>query len=188
MILGSHNSWSFRKPKKWWQRPFAFIGRCQRKNIRQQYEAGVRCFDLRIRPEYDAHAVAHGIFEYCELFDVLGDLAFLNEKQAYVRVIHEARKEKEYNDISINLFRLDCMDLERYFPEIKFWCGRNLFNWDVDYKFKYNPSCEENYSSVRKPRVIDDWWPWLYAKTHNRKILKKGTDKDILLIDFVDMS
>ena len=31
------------------------------------------------------------------------------------------------------------------------------------------------------------WWPWLYAVTHNKAIKAKGTDKDIQLIDFVDV-
>ena len=37
------------------------------------------------------------------------------------------------------------------------------------------------------PKIIDDWIPVLYAKLKNRKIRKEGTDKDILLIDFVDL-
>jgi hypothetical protein len=49
------------------------------------------------------------------------------------------------------------------------------------------PTCEENYSSVMPPKWLDDWFPWLYAKLNNRKILSKGTDKDILLIDFVNI-
>ena len=36
------------------------------------------------------------------------------------------------------------------------------------------------------PRLIDDWYPRLFAKVNNKEIVKKGTDKDILLIDFVN--
>ena len=37
-----------------------------------------------------------------------------------------------------------------------------------------------------KPRIIDDWYPRIYAKLNNKRNIKLGTDKDILLIDFVN--
>lgn len=80
-----------------------------------------------------------------------------------------------------------CKEIEEKFPNIKFWCGRSLYGWIEEYVFQNNPSCEEKYSSVCKPNLIDDWWPWLFAKRNNKKILKQGTDKDILLIDFVNI-
>ena len=50
MILGSHNSWSYLPPKHWWMWSFHFMAKCQRVDIREQYEKyGVRCFDLRVR-------------------------------------------------------------------------------------------------------------------------------------------
>ena len=67
MILGSHNSWSYLPPRRWWMRPIAFMAKCQRVDIRTQYERyGVRCFDLRVRfNKYGLGIVAHGIVEYC---------------------------------------------------------------------------------------------------------------------------
>ena len=38
MILGSHNSWSYLPPKHWWMWPFHFMAKCQRVDIREQYE------------------------------------------------------------------------------------------------------------------------------------------------------
>ena len=49
------------------------------------------------------------------------------------------------------------------------------------------PTCSESYSSVCPPKIIDDWWPWLFAYLNNKKIKEKGTNKDILLIDFVNI-
>jgi hypothetical protein len=37
------------------------------------------------------------------------------------------------------------------------------------------------------PRIIDDWWPWLYAKIHNKKNRLRNYKEDILLIDFVNI-
>ena len=50
MILGSHNSWSYLTPRKWWMKLFRFVAQCQDYDIKTQYEQfGVRCFDLRLK-------------------------------------------------------------------------------------------------------------------------------------------
>ena len=190
MIIGSHNSWSYLTPKKWWMKLLAFTAKCQNVDIKTQYEEyGVRCFDLRVRFNKDEGLiVAHGIIEYdINWVDIMFWLNYLNEKgDCYVRVLHEVRSEKEYNVYSIEQFKSFCSDIVCEFNNIKFWCGRNLYNWEFDYKFSEEPSCEENYSSVKAPKLIDDWYPLIYAKKHNKEIIQLGTDKDILLIDFVN--
>ena len=188
MILGSHNSWSFLPPKHWWQRPFGFMAKCQRKTIQEQYELGARCFDLRVRWVKWKLQVAHGWMVYDITREQLrDDLQFLNDKgDCMVRILHEARTKAQY-EASKPFFQNVCYVWPFEYPNIKWWCGRNLYNWEVDYEFACKPSCEEKYSSVSKPKWIDDWWPWLYARLHNRNIRQQGTDKEILLIDYVDI-
>ena len=192
MVIGSHNSWSYLRPKKWWMRLIAFTARCQRVDIKKQYELGVRCFDLRFR--FKRHMdmeIAHGPVVY----DLTGffagqDLYFLDQKgDCYVRVIHEVRTEEQYTKTAVELFQAECEGIERRFKNIQFWCGRNLYNWERDYTFKGDePTCQETYGSVVPGKKwLYGWWPWLYARTHNRKIRERGTDKDILLIDYVDI-
>lgn len=191
MILGSHNSWSFLPVKKWWMKPIAFTARCQRVDIQAQYDLGVRCFDLRVR--FDGNglvSVAHGMIEYTyTAADIHMDLRWLNKMgDCCIRVIHEVRSAKQYKSRDIHRFRSFCSAIEHDYRYIHFWCGRNLFCWGYDYHFSgAEPTCEERYASVSPPRLIDDWWPWLYARLHNRKILREGTDKEILLIDYVDI-
>ena len=103
----------------------------------------------------------------------------------YVRVLHDARTKKLHNERAIKNFQNDCAAFEQLYPNIKFWCGKNLYNWTNDYEFKNNPSCAEYYSSVVLPK-IDDLYPRCYAKKNNKMIYEKGTDKDILLLDFVN--
>jgi hypothetical protein len=190
-IIGSHNSWSYLKTKKWWLRPFAFMAKCQNIDILTQFHTyKVRCFDLRVRfNKRGEMVISHGFMEY----DIKQEELFAQLKQlnAYsdvaIRVIHEARTSKQYTTNSVQSFRNFCDYIKKEYPKIKFWCGRNLYNWEYDYKFKDEPSCEENYSSVKAPKLIDDWWPWLYAKRNNKEIIKNGSDKDILLIDFVNI-
>lgn len=189
MIVGSHNSWSYLPPKHWWMWPFHFMAKCQRVDIREQYEKyGVRCFDLRIRWKKWKMQVAHGIVEYDISEKQLKDnLAFLNDKgDCFVRIIHEARTKKQY-DKSVEFFKSFCYVSVSDYHNIKFWCGRNLYDWTCDYNFRYRPTCDEKYSSVCYPRIIDDWWPWLYAVIQNKGNLAKGTKDDILLIDFIDI-
>ena len=66
MILGSHNSWTYLTPKKWWMKLISFTAKCQDYHIYDQYyRYGVRCFDLRVRFNSDGKAIiSHGIIEY----------------------------------------------------------------------------------------------------------------------------
>ena len=192
MVIGSHNSWSYLRPRKWWMRLIAFAARCQRVDIRTQYlKYGVRCFDLRMRYEHLEGVYAHGPVEYdMSCVDVANALFWLNEKgDCYVRVIHEARTKEQYTKVGVELFREDCQQMQEHFPNIQFWCGRNLYDWNVDYQFQGDePTCEETYGSVvQGKKWFYGWWPWLYAVTHNKRIKARSTEKDILLIDFVDI-
>lgn len=188
--LGSHNSWSYLPVKKWWMKPLRFTAQCQDVNIITQYsDYNVRCFDLRVRFDKHKLIIAHGIIEYniseqlfystLDLLNRFGDVS--------IRVVHEIRNKRQHTEERINQFITFCSQLEEKYPNIKFWYGMNLLSKQtIDYKFDYNPSCEEIYSSVCKPKLIDDWYPRWFAKNNNEDILKKGTNKDILLIDFVN--
>ena len=189
MIIGSHNSWSYLTPKKFWMKLLAFTAKCQSYDIKTQYEKyNVRCFDLRVRFNKDKLIIAHGMIEYnISEEKLLNDLEYLNSKRdVCIRILHEVRTKEQYTEESINNFVDFIVKLQCKFLNIKFWCGRNLYNWEYDYEFPYKPSCEEKYSSVCSPKLIDDWYPRIFAKRNNKQILKEGTDKDILLIDFVN--
>lgn len=190
MILQSHNSWSYVRPKKWWLRPFHFMAKCQNVPIVSQFFGyDVKAYDLRIRfDEKGQPVVAHGFFVFDLSYeDLCEDLDFLNDKHCTVRILHEVRSKKQYTEESINRFRAFCSVMQNKYPNITFYCGRNLYNWEIDYEFGNEPSETSYYSSVTKPYLLDDWWPWWYAKFHNKKNLKKSVDTDILAIDFVDI-
>ena len=195
MEIGSHNSWTYLTPRRWWQRLLSFTARCQRVDIATQYEQwGVRCFDLRIRfGDNGRLQVAHGMFVYdINEARLLADLRYINNRgDCWVRVLNEVRTERAHTRQEVARFQEFCMQLVRNFPCISFWCGRNLADWGVDYCFvnerNPEPSCLEQYASVCPPKWIDDWWPWLFASRNNVDIVARGTDRDILLIDFVDI-
>lgn len=173
-------------------RLIAFAARCQRVNIREQYlKYGVRCFDLRIRLDGDdIMIVAHGPVEYVMMSEgVWDDLKWLDEKgDCYVRVLHEARTLKQYTVASVKAFHNMCANFVDAYQHIQFWCGRCVSTWDVNYDFGDEPTCEETYGSVvQGKKWLYGWWPWLYAVTHNKRIKARSTEKDILLIDFIDI-
>lgn len=194
MILGSHNSWSYLRPIKWWMRMLAFTARCQSKTIKQQYEDyGVRCFDLRLRYFDGVAYIVHNEIVYGKFWEDKDEILYwLNtKKDVVIRVIHDIRIKKNYKFIDIKRFQDDCKKLEELFPNIKFWSGENLYNRNEDYKFDYKPKCVEKYSSVRPPKVIDDWLPFIYANIKNKKTYSQypldNDDETILLIDFVNI-
>lgn len=192
MVIGSHNSWSFLRPKKWWMRLFRWSARCQDVDIREQYSLyNVNCFDLRAKFDKNGNLqVSHNkcIYDITEK-EFREDLSFLNEQgECYVRVLLDVRTKKDYTPDAIYKFVCFCKEIEKHYPYIKFWCGRNLYNWNVDYAFAgIEPTCCEKYGSVTKPKWWNGLYPRKYAKKYNKEILANGTTKDILLIDFVNL-
>ena len=170
-------------------RLFGFMAKCQDVDIKTQYEKyGVRCFDLRVKHKDITLVVAHGMAEYkISSVELESDLKWLNEKgDVAVRVLLEVRKKRQYNQVQRSLFRLYCAFLEKSFPNIKFWGGRNLYNWEREYTFDHMPTCEERYASVCSPYLLDDWYPRMYAKSFNKHILEQGSRMDYLMVDFVN--
>jgi hypothetical protein len=191
MILGSHNSWSYLKPKKWWMKAIAFTAKCQQKSIGQQYnDYGVRCFDLRLRFTNKRHlVVAHGLIEYSitpeQLLDQLSMLNSLGN--VCVRVLHEMRKGMSCSLDEILSFQNFCDYIVGIYPNIKFFGGDSSGDGTQHYHFENTYSCEGKHASVTPPKLLDDWLPKVYAKLHNRDSYHEGTSKDILFLDFVDI-
>ena len=195
MIIGSHNSLSYLCPKKWWMHFIAFTAMCQRENIsRQFWFHNVRCFDIHIRYDKEGNMLfVHGPVVYRftteEFVEWLEWFNQRKKKDVEIRLILDVRTKwaMEHYDYQRARFATACKALETRYPNIKFWCGRMVKGWKVAYDFDYTPTCEELYGSVMKHKWLWAWFPWLYAVTHNRRNIKKGTDKDILLIDYVNI-
>lgn len=199
-MIGSHNSWTFGKTK--WYVP-AFVARCQCVNIPKQYKLGARVFDLRLRWEDHQFKTSHGavIFNTNFLTDLLflSRQALVNQEKIYVRVILEYNNEP-FNRGEIEHQFIQLLNgLLEYYPYLTFFGGRWKYSWEQIYKFKENePVLVDKYSSTtslfksdsKLLRIIDDWWPWLYARLKNKKnykVWKEQGEKDCLFIDFVNM-
>lgn len=168
-----------------------FTVKCQNCNIKEQYEKyGARYFDLRVKFDNDGNmTITHGkvVFNF-EKTAILDDLTWLNDKRdVFVRVLYDVRSNAEYSEIGAKYFREWCEYLEKTFTDITFVGGNPTYSPKIEYDFKNYVSVDGKYASEMPPRIIDDWLPVLYAKLHNKTNIKVGTDKDVLLIDFVDI-
>ena len=59
---GSHNSATFGKSYKWYHKLFVPFARCQNKSLKQQWDKGVRFYDLRVTFIDNSWHVAHGLW------------------------------------------------------------------------------------------------------------------------------
>lgn len=200
-LIGSHNSWSYKKALKWYMRPFQFIARCQEIDVERQYiEYGVRVFDLRVSFDKKGNIViCHGLMKYdADVFEELNKLNNLSagniayeqyeskpEDKVWCRVLletsHPSKEEKE-------MFKQFCQLIEQMYPDILFFGGFLKKPWaNPVYNFGNKISLDDNYSSVKSPKFIDDWYPKWYAEHYNKYIYAAGTDKDCLFTDFVNI-
>lgn len=174
---------SYLSPKLWFMKPFAWMAKCQSKDIKYQYRLDIRYFDMRVR--FDEEGIpefAHGMISYEgnveETFKWLND----QDEPIYIRLILETTKPSETQD---SLFRKFCRKCVRKYKNLIFHCGRRKYDWEQIYHFRYlEPLLDQRVSSMVGNK-LDDIFIFFYALTHNRKAIEKGTDKDIMLLDYI---
>ena len=189
MILASHNSMSYLPVANWLLKPFAFMARCQSKTIEEQYAAGVRLFDIRVGYDKKGNAhFRHGLMRFKG--DVEAVLQWLNSQPELVRVRLILEEYRDDGDMQQeNCFTDDCRRWERTYPNLTFFGGVRKHDWEELYVFPINleRSIKHMYASMQGSK-IDDLWPWLWAKLHNKKNLseaKKTCHGKYVMIDFV---
>lgn len=201
-IIGSHDSMTYLSPKRWYLYPIKFMAQCQSKSIEEQYNKyGIRYFDIRVSyDEVGNIEFRHGLISYRGNVDEI--LEYLNNvgEEVYVRFLLEgslvgfkiknlfnSKKVEEEIKRQKILFQIDCYKYERKYNNIKFHCGRSKWDWEVVYEFKNSELSLDQKISSMTWKKIDDWCPFLYAYFMNAKNLNEGTDKEVLLIDFIGL-
>ncbi len=195
MEKASHNTFSYLRPMQWWLRPFAFVARCQSKTLEEQFGAGVRIFDLRLRREKDGGwVISHNAFVYARGFetiecimDRLDDMARESDLPVCVRVLHEVRNRRQEKYSSGIDFNIMCDWLNRAYRNIRFFGGQRVMDWRQDYVFSQQNEIDytELHASMRWPKWLH-WWPWLYARMYNERNEREYADKDMVaFVDFV---
>lgn len=204
MKIGSHNSLSYLPPKHWWMRPFAFMARCQRVDYIIQYLVyDVRVFDLRVWFDKTGNIqIRHGRMLYD--IDEVGIYLFLSHLNAWgdcsLRVILEEDKRAyhlPYSGMAEMWFRKFCDRIVTAYPRIRFFGGNRKLDWRPLYDFGNDVELDDKYSSTTSLfksnkkwlAKLDDLWPWLYARLHNKENFERLKDAEdaTLFVDFVDI-
>lgn len=186
--LGSHNSMTYLTPKQWYLYPFKWMAQCQSKDIKYQYDLGIRYFDIRVR--YDKNGIpefAHGLLSFkADVYQTLKDMnAFGEELQ--IRLLLELSKESKDTEFQTECFKKDCEKWSGELKNLKFHCGRRKYDWKVVYKFENpEPSIDQKVSSMLGKKW-DDIFPFVWSYIYNKEFIQNGTDKEYLLLDFVHL-
>jgi hypothetical protein len=208
-VLASHNSFTYTGVRRFWMAPFVWAARCQDRDIDEQWRAGVRIFDMRLR--FDSawsYYICHGMISFNADVDAL-----LRRMECYAKTdgcscrvwLEEYRK---YDPSQESLFIQFCRRIEEEYPHVRFFGGCRKFDGKMIYDFRTNVPLLGKYSSVTSLfrndnkflRVIDDLWPRFYAMRKNREnvCMYAGNtwpvqaDRDlqtmgaVLHIDFID--
>ena len=147
-MFGTHNSWTYRKPIKWYMKPLRFLAQCQDVDIQTQLkEYNISLFDLRVKFINNEPYIHHGIFNYGKVD--YNDLKLLNDNNCYLRVMLESNSKMKDQIIQEQQFITFCNELKQKYPNIKFFGGNRKYDGKVVYNFKTAyPSLIDLYSSV----------------------------------------
>lgn len=184
--LGTHNSLSYIKPEQWWLRPFNWIAKCQKLNLKQQWDLGVRYFDIRVKfINPTTIKSGHGLVTY-NIYPELGIAALdayskqCNEKFV-VRLFHEngLLNPSKYRGEFISY----CEYLAKVFPDVTFVEGGCRYDYYQAIK-KTVPKriCYASYSKrFRLP------CPKLWALKHNKNFHAQDNTIEYSIYDFIEL-
>ena len=92
-MIGSHNSFTFKKSVNKLFNIFKCFWQCQNKSLQEQYESGVRFFDIRIYRKDKSHwGIAHGLVNLYGGFDTIETILHYMASifpEAYYRILLE---------------------------------------------------------------------------------------------------
>lgn len=185
MEKATHNSGTGESPKNFWAKYFSFCAKCQNKTIEEQYRAGVRLFDIRIRKLGYLFYVCHGLAVYEKtLFDVLGTLDAVHAeftaknrstKRPIVMITYEGSLDSEAEATFISIVK----DAFKCFPKIKLgYVSVKKPTWRTILRTKDQPEYIQNYPKLTGWKAL---LPFPALWNH----FKKNVEGAIVMEDFV---
>lgn len=180
MILGSHNTMSYLPVRRWWMKPFAWVARCQSKDICEQYDSGVRLFDLRVGFTRNGKLhFRHGLIGYKgSVADALRLLCSWGDTT--VRIILEERSS-DWDSFFRNFVNYVVI-WEGLYPNIKFVAGVRKHGWVQLCDLPQIESDMLQWCASMQGGKLSALCPWLWAKHHAEV---PQSNKKYLLKDFV---
>ena len=192
-MLASHNTFSY-AGVPWWAHLFNIWAKCQNNPVKVQYERGVRCFDIRFRP--DSPYIRHGIAPY--RITVSAALSWLDKYAArysnepiYVRFVLEYNFKPRHEDKLIAQAVELLNGWRKLFPHIKgadCYMKHNMKLISTDW-----PSTDiELHGDYAHFPIIKHfpWIPRIYARRNNFRIIQENADiikskTEAIAIDYI---
>jgi hypothetical protein len=191
-MIGSHNSFTYSKPDKWWGKLLAPWAKCQNLTIQEQYRIGVRYFDLRVAfdKSYNLRLV-HNCVNFPSK-DLYNNLEWLNQQSnIYLRIILDMRKEPKDEAIKQQLlvyFQNFCNFMKGY---DNITIDKIIIGWNWEYTYDSGIRVIEWHSSV-----CTKWYEYIrgtqcWAELHNSWLYSNmpeiiANDKEVVLLDYVE--
>lgn len=192
-MLGSHNSFSY-AGVPWWAHLFNIWAKCQNNPVKVQYDKGVRCFDIRFRP--NCVYIRHGIVKY--RIHVTSALEWLNiyaknypNEPIYVRFLIEYNRKPRHEEDIINKSKELLNEWAERFKYIKgadIYMKYNMQKIDTNWPAT-NIVLHGDYSNFPNWKHFP-WIPRIYARRNNFKIIQRNADiikskTEAIAIDYV---
>lgn len=96
LLIATHNSATGEKPKSIWSWLLTPFAKCQSKTIKEQYDAGCRMFDLRVRWDKMSWRCAHGLWMSKKTVPEILHTIDSFPEHCYVLITYEGKlKDKE---------------------------------------------------------------------------------------------
>ena len=184
MIIGTHNSGTGERGKGFLSFLVSPFAKCQRKSIKEQYDAGCRVFDLRVKWVDGKWKLAHGLWtSEIDAIDVIGAIDGFGD--CYVILTYEGSLDEWWTEWFIRKAKR----MKRAYPNIK-WLEVNVKKGENG-KWTCLIHAEHRLRTV-KGFVPLDWssWhtlipvPWLWWKLGRKKEVKVK-EGECLLVDFL---
>ena len=189
-MLGSHNTFSYLPTnnllRKW--------GRCQEVSYIEQYNQGVRCYDVRVKfskkGDFEKSlTLVHNNIKYKGGWDTLKKFLFFAESmKCSVRLILDVRKKPKDSGRQISLF-YNLVYFAQTVLSIK--VVEAIIYWNWGYIIEPTVRIVEKHASVDNSVSLFRT-PKKYSKKHNAQIVEEysgivNDDSAILLMDFVNI-
>ena len=194
-ILGSHNSLSYLHVKKWWQKLATPWARCQRKTLKEQFDSGVRLFDIRLRFDKDGKAIfCHNMIEFdISESEFEKELAALcSRSEVFVRFVLDIRHKPKDAEFQKDRFFNYVKSIKRRIDfsvnnVLVFWEKKDYVNYLFDVDIIY--SLHGSYSSISETfyRYLP---PRMFAKIYNRQLKRLPLYSygwECLFVDYIDL-
>lgn len=179
MKIATHNSCTGERGYSW-TKLFTLFSRCQNKTIEEQYKAGVRYFDVRVKLTDRGWVGAHGLWQSKKTIDsILQELnsLIIDKEDCYVSITYEGEGSKHLLERAVNRWR------EEYYNITFVYIASKKPKWTIFKTYKHI-SIEQCYKKLD----FSSWHtiipiPWLWKKIYYNNPTFNNTK--FTMVDFV---